>query len=379
MTDAYKVGFIIASLNRGGTETKLLDTLQRLDRNRFDPFLFVAKGGGELLAEACDQRVYVGLPAGGNSLRSLYALWKTLRRERPDAVWCLQGGVTGFAGRLFARLLRVPIIILSLHGRQSERQPALDWPNRLLTPFTTQRVVAVSNEYRQQLIAEGIAESLISVLYNGVDTARFSPHRSPSGRGGENSFKRAILGIEPSHPVIGTVGNLLPVKAHEVLLKAAGRVIVQCPDALFVLVGEGERRAALERLAQALGVSQNVRFLGRQRDVSDVMRAFDLFALTSNSEGCPNVILEAMASELPVVSTRVGGVPELVDDEVSILVPPQDDVALAQAILQLLTDPARRQAMGEAARRRAVERFSIEAMIRAREALLMELLVKYRA
>jgi glycosyltransferase involved in cell wall biosynthesis len=104
------------------------------------------------------------------------------------------------------------------------------------------------------------------------------------------------------------------------------------------------------------------------------MQAFDVFVLTSNSEGCPNVILEAMATGLPVVSTSVGGVPELVTDETGILVPPGDDAALADAIRQLLDDPARRQAMGQAGRRRAVEHFSLETMIRARETLLLELL-----
>jgi glycosyltransferase involved in cell wall biosynthesis len=167
---------------------------------------------------------------------------------------------------------------------------------------------------------------------------------------------------------------LLPVKAHEVLLKAASRVIEQYPDALFVLAGDGARRTELDQLAQTLNLSQHVQFLGKRHDIPDLMRAFDVFALTSNSEGCPNVILEAMASGLPIVSTNVGGVPELVTDEIGILTQAKDDAAVAGAILHLLDDPARRQAMGETARRRVVEQFSLETMIHAREALLLELM-----
>jgi glycosyltransferase involved in cell wall biosynthesis len=129
----------------------------------------------------------------------------------------------------------------------------------------------------------------------------------------------------------------------------------------------------LERLSQTLGLTKHVRFLGTRNDVPELMRAFDLFVLTSHSEGCPNVILEAMASGLPVVSTNVGGVPELVNADTGMLVPPRDDTTLAEAILRLLDDPVRRQRMGEAGRRRAVEQFSLAQMIRAREELLSEL------
>jgi len=352
-------------MNRGGTESRLLDVLRCLDRSQFDPFLYVGKNRGDLLAEIHDQRVFVG--PSDNLLRNLPGLWAILRREKPAVVWCLQSSFLSFAGRLVARMLRTPAIVLSVHGRY-EGRAVMDRPNRLLTRALGSRVVVLSTIYRDWLANEGVPAHLIVVQHNGVDTQRFSPPTDPIAQ------KQATLKVDPARPVIGTVGSLLPIKTHEVLLRTASRIVAKHPDALFVFVGDGERRPALEQLAQTLGLSRNVRFLGKRNDVPDLLRAFDLFALSSYSEGCPNVVLEAMATGLPVVTTDYGGAAELVSDEVGIVTPAHDDAALAEAIIQLLGDPARRQAMAQAARRRAVEHFSLERMIQARERLLLELL-----
>jgi glycosyltransferase involved in cell wall biosynthesis len=364
-----KVVFAITSFNHGGTELRLLDVLRGLDRTQFETILFTAKGG-DLADEVSDSRIVIGAQRGETRLRGLWALWTLLRRERPDAIWCLQSSAVSFAGRLCAWLLGIPTVI-SIHGRY-EGRAIMDWPNRLLTRLAKSRVVVVSKLYREGLVDEGIPERLITVQYNGVDTGRFSP---PEDR---DTCKQSLLGLNVSRPIIGTVGNLLPIKGHEVLLETAARVIGQCPEALFVIIGEGKRRAELERLSQTLCLTNHVRFLGTRNDVPDVMRTFDLFVLTSHSEGCPNVILEAMASGLPVVSTNVGGVPELVNADSGLLIPARDDATLAEVILRLLDDPARRQAMGEAGRRRAVAQFSLAQMIRAREELLQALVLYNR-
>lgn len=363
----FKIAFLITSLNRGGAESRLVAVLKALDRAQFAPFLFVAKAGGELLNEVSDQRVYLG--SSGSLLPSFIALWNVLRSERPDVVWCLQiNSLLSFVGRLFARLLGTRVVILSLHGHY-ERQTCIDALNRLITPWTTDKVVVLSRQYRQWLVRDGIEERLIVVQYNGVDTERFHP---PADRA---ASKQRVLGIDPSRPVIGMVANLRPSKAPEVFVRAAKCVVEQRPDALFVLVGDGERRPLLQAMRRDFGLADNLRLLGKRNDIPDLMRAFDLFCLTSAyGEGCSNVTLEAMASGLPVITTNFGGASELVNDDVGVVVPIQDDAALADAILRLLDDPARRQAMGQAGRRRAVEQFSLEQMIQARQRLLLELL-----
>jgi glycosyltransferase involved in cell wall biosynthesis len=364
----YKVAFLTTSMNRGGKESRLVDVLRGLDRAEFDPFLFVAKNTGDLLAEVHDQRVYIG--SSGNILKSLPELWRVLRREQPDVVWCLQSNVLSFAGRLFAWLLRTPAVVLSIHGHHRNRA-IVDWPNRAITRWTTDRVVVLSQIYCDWLVKEGFQRDWMTVQYNGVDTERFSP---PATR---DAYKQEALKVDPSRAVIGTVGNLRRSKATEVFVQAAKRVIEDRPDAMFVIVGEGERRAILEQMRDELGLAEHLLLLGKRTDIPDLMRAFDLFCLTSDyGEGCSNVTLEAMASGLTVITTNFGGASELVDESVGVIVPVQDDAALADAILQLLDDPARRAAMGQAGRRRAVEQFSLDTMMRKREALLLELLEK---
>jgi glycosyltransferase involved in cell wall biosynthesis len=371
MNRPYKVAFIISSLHRGGAESRLVDVVKRLDRSRFAPFLFVAKDGGDLLAEVRDQRVYVGVSEHTNIHFTLWALWRTLRRERPDVLWCISHRVLGFFGRLFGYMLRTPVIVISLHGMTHEGERVMDWPNRFITPLKTEKIVVLSQKYRDWLVAEGIPEPLVTVQYNGVDTERFSPAANPQ------AYKQAMLGVGSPRLVIGTVGNLRPNKAHEVLIKAAKLVIAQCPDMLFVIVGGGNRQAILQQLIEQLDLNDHVRLLGKREDVPDILRALDIFTLTSNDgEGCSNATLEAMAAGLPVVTTDFGGASELVDNEVGIVVPRRDESALAEAFLQLLRDPERRQAMGQAARQRAVERFSMETMINARESLMLHLLEK---
>jgi glycosyltransferase involved in cell wall biosynthesis len=364
----YKTAFLTSSLNIGGKELILLSALRKMDAARFEPMLFVAKGDGNLVPEVTDCRIYIGAPRG-NVLKSLPALWRTLTRERPDIVWCVAAGVMGFAGRLLAYILRTPVIIISLHGGE-ERARLMDWPNRLITRFTTDKVVTTSQAMGETLRQEGVAEHLLAVINNGIDVDRFLP---PDDRA---TYKQSLLQIDPRRPVIGTVASLVPRKAQHVFLRAAPHVLEAHPEALFVLAGEGSSRPELEALSHQLGIEEHIRFLGLRKDIAELMRSFDVFVLTSDYEPFGNVVIEAMASGLPVVCTAVDGVPELVTDETGMLVPPGDDHAVAEAVIRLLGDPAQREAMGQAGRRRAVEHFSLETMMRKREALLLELVEK---
>lgn len=363
-----KVAFLTSSLRRGGTELRLLDIVRGLDRSKFDPFLLVAKDT-DLVAEASDQQVYVVGSREANVLRSLPGFWSVIRRQRPQVVWCVRDGLVGFAGRVFAGILRIPVVVISLH-RGGAEQPVMDWPNRLLTLLTRTRVVVVSDPLRDWLIAKGISSDLITTIYNGVDTALFAPAEN---RGG---FKQRLLGIDPDQFLFGTVGNLRPVKGQDLLIRAAAKVITQHPDTHLVLVGEGNERKKLEELCAQLKVEHNVHFLGARSDVPELLHAFDVFTLTSYKEGCPNSVLEAMASGVPVISTEFGGAARLISAEVGIIIPERDEIALADALISLIRDPVRRQEMGKAARRRALEFFSLERMIKDRETLLLELLKK---
>lgn len=205
----------------------------------------------------------------------------------------------------------------------------------------------------------------ISVIPNAIDSAAV---RAPAGF--DRSAMRASLGVDPAARVVCAVGRLVPVKGHAVLLEAAATVLRQQPRACFLFVGNGPERESLEARAAALGIASAVRFLGERADVWNVLAASDLFVLASLSEMLPQALLEAMAAGLPVVSTSVGGVPDLVRPTATgWLVPPGDAPALAEALLQALTDPsdmARRAVAGQAL---VEQQFALSARCERLEAL----------
>jgi glycosyltransferase involved in cell wall biosynthesis len=169
--------------------------------------------------------------------------------------------------------------------------------------------------------------------------------------------------------MIGCVADLVPVKRHEDLVDAFANLRSQLPNARLVLIGDGPSREAIERRVRELGLVNSVRMLGRRPDIDKLLPAFHLFVLASDTEGLSNAILEAQACGLPVVTTRVGGNPDLVDADCGILVPPRDPEALAEALGRLLRDRNRREQMGAVARMRVMRNHSIAAMTRAYTAL----------
>jgi glycosyltransferase involved in cell wall biosynthesis len=183
--------------------------------------------------------------------------------------------------------------------------------------------------------------------------------------------------IRSHTPVIGTLARLHEQKGHSYLLDAVAQLRREIPDVKALVVGDGELRPSLEQRTQALRLSDSVIFTGTRRDVPEILALLDVFVLPSLWEGLPIALLEAMAAGLPVVATRVGGVPEVVvDGETGLLVPPRDPDALSEAILTLLQDPDLRQKMGQAGQERVREYFSVERMVEETEALYERLLAE---
>jgi glycosyltransferase involved in cell wall biosynthesis len=177
-------------------------------------------------------------------------------------------------------------------------------------------------------------------------------------------------------PVIGSVGRLTRQKGFEVLLAAAPRVFARLPNACFVIVGGGELAEALTAQARTLGIADRVYFTGVRDDIEAILPGFDLFVSSSLWEGLPTVILEAMASEIPVVATRVSGTVELVEDGVTgVLVAPGDPIQLAEAILTSIARPEVGQAMAARAREYMSAHFDIRTVAQQHEAIYRRLLM----
>ena len=185
---------------------------------------------------------------------------------------------------------------------------------------------------------------------------------------------RVLLGVPASARVVTTVGRLTAIKNHELFLETARAIASTCPDALFLIAGDGERRADLETRARDAGIAARVRFLGWRRDLDVLYAATDVFLLTSRNEGTPVALIESMAAGCAAVATEVGGVGDVIGTpEVGALAPSGDAALLARQVIDLLADAARRRAMGDAGRRIALARYGVDRLVADIRALYQEL------
>lgn len=296
----------------------------------------------------------------GRDVRAFIRLVMLLRRLRPAIVhsrnWATFDAIPA------AWTARVPVVVHGEHGRDiSDPAGENRRRNRLRRAFSplVDRYVAVSADLSLWLTEKvSIPAHKVATIPNGVDSARFG--------GVGRSDARRRLGIPADHVVVGTVGRLDPVKDQASLVKAFAALRPARPGALLVIAGDGPCRAELTHLISGLGLENHVLLLGERQDIPELMAAMDLFVLPSIAEGMSNTVLEAMATGLPVVATRIGGNPELVEDGLTgRLVPPLDIAGLAAAIDGYLDDAHLRALHGKASRHRAVERFDLAVMARA--------------
>jgi glycosyltransferase involved in cell wall biosynthesis len=332
----------------GGTQRQLIELLRRIDRQRFrvHPVCFYDDGPWTSRVSVLGDPIArfpisgFGKPAtAGQLLR--FARWCRQNDIAVVHAWEIYSNIFGLSG---AALAGVPLRIGSRRGLGGP--PAV---RRLQTLAcrTAHRMVANSRAAANQLIEQGIPERRIDIIPNGIDLSMFPIRRD---------FSRART--------ITMVACLREGKRIDVLITAAARIIARYPDVQFQIVGDGPCREQLVEQAAATGVLPHMRFLGHRDDVPAILTASDVFVLPSESEASPNVVLEAMAAALPVVASRVGGIPELVDEGVTgHLVPPGDPDALASALLDLLDHPTKRATFGRTGRARIEQQYSFDRMV----------------
>lgn len=269
-----------------------------------------------------------------------------------------------------------PVVPLAtVHGwtGHSRRERCLYYPLDKWVLARFPRLIAVSGEIRRELLRQGARPERVTTLLNGIDPAAFRRDRA---RGPE---VRRPLGFAPGDTILGAVGRLEPQKRFDRLVDALALLRRKRPGLRLVLVGEGSSRGNLEARIRALGLQEDCRLLGHRTDVVDLHNAFDLFLQSSDYEGTPNVVLEAMALETPVVATDVGGTGELIaDGEHGLLVPPGNAKRLREAIAQALDDPAAAARWAAAARARVEGPLSFTARTRTVEAIYEELTERSR-
>ncbi|MBI2000388.1 MAG: glycosyltransferase family 4 protein [candidate division NC10 bacterium] len=379
-----RIARVITRLNVGGPAQQAILLTAGLDRARFLTTLITGVVGsdeGDLTPAARARGVEpVVIPELGRAIRPLYDLLalgklvRLFRRLRPDVVHT-HTAKAGTLGRLAARLTEVPTTVHTFHGHVLEGyfSPAASQVflriERMLAR-RTDRIIALSPRLRQAILAMGIGRTeQVEVVPLGLDLDRF--RRPPQNR----DDLRTALRIPPGTPLLGVVGRLVPIKDHPTLFQALAHLEAGSPATHVIVIGDGERRAELQRLAQSPNLTPRIHFLGWRNDLETILSELDVVICCSRNEGTPVALIEAMAAGVPVLSTDVGGVSDLiVHGETGWLVPAGDPPALARAIEVLLADPALRHRLAVAARPVALGRHDVKGLIRRMEALYQGLL-----
>ena len=351
----------------GGAERLAAVVAMKLDPARFESVLCASRQTDEPLLDRELEEAGIGVLALRR--RSTFDLlaWRplvSLLRDGVDVVHAHMFG-SNVWGTVLGRLSGVPVVVAHEHTWSFQGRPLRRFLDRELVARWADVFVAVSAEDRRKMIeVEGVDPAKIRLIPNGI----------PSPANGAVADVRAELGIEPGAPVLGVVCELRAQKALEVLFEAAALLLPEFPSLKVLVAGDGPERARLEEAALRLGVADTVLFLGIRRDVPAVLAAVDVAVLSSDYEGSPLSVMEYMAAAKPVVSTRVGGVPELLAEDVhGLLVQPRDPEALAEAVARLLRDPALAKRLGAEGRQRQQREFSLEAMVHRIEDLYEEL------
>ena len=307
-------------------------------------------------------------------LLAIYRLYKNLRKYKIDVIHS-HGLLVNILSRVASCLANTRVSISTAHvplnlksGKQAQNVfEKLMVPYYLimdnLSSLFNQKVIAVSHAVKRDLMEQGVDPKRIVVVQNGMDLN----HGKGNNQGTKGKLKR-----NGNHPIVGTITRLSPQKDIPTFLKMASLISKDVPRAQFLIVGDGEKRTELQDLADKLGLGDHIRFLGYRKDVLDLLRTFDIFALSSLWEGLPIVILEAMAAEKPVVATAVDGVVEVVEHgKTGLLVEPQRPDLLAKSVIELIRNPNRARGMGKRGRERLERYFSINRVINTVEQIYL--------
>lgn len=356
-----RVCHVSMCLQTGGLERLLVDFARFHDRTKFELQFLAFTGDGQpaedIRAEGCPAQV-LNESLKIRKLRSLAHLVRHLKQQQTQIVHT-HNTYAHFYGALAAKLAGVPVVVNSQHGRGCGESWKARWQFKLANRWT-QRVVGVSHDAARLCQQQDrTAHGKITSIWNGINLDRFK-----------------FQGPKPI-PTAISVARLSAVKDFPTLVRAVPLVLAQVPDFRLRIVGDGPERAKLETLIDELSLRPHVELLGERHDVPDLLAESGFFVSSSLSEGISLTLLEAMAVGLPVVTTAVGGNPEIVlDGQTGRLVPASDPSALARAIVDHCVEPNLWHAMGTLGRQRVEQHFEIRQMIRSYEALYEELLWK---
>lgn len=374
MAEPLRVFHLIKGLGRGGAEGLLLGCGHRRPERGVDYgvgyFLPWKDALEEPLRSKGVEVVRFTARGAAGMLARVPRIAAFLRSWRADLLHC-HLPLAGVAGRLAGRIAGVPVVYTE-HNLMERYHP---WTRRanVWSWNLQERVIAVSAEVAESIDRHAGSRIPVRVVHNGVpvDALRRDPEAGAA--------VRRLLGIPRDAAVVGQVAVFRRQKRLDLWLETAREILGRRPETRFILVGDGPLRSEIEALSRKLGLEDAVCFAGLQDDVRPYLSAMDLLLVTSEFEGLPLVLLEAMALELPVVATAVGGIPEAIRDrQTGRLVPFGSPADAAAAVLEILADPPERAAMGLAARRLVAGEFGTDRMLAELEAIYLEVVLGSR-
>jgi glycosyltransferase involved in cell wall biosynthesis len=364
---------VVESLARGGLERVVCDLVMEQARQGYKVEVFCIFSPGAFAAELQDAgiRVVSANKRSGPDLSVLMALRDASRSARHQVVHTHNPVANYYTcAAELTSWRRLPIVNTRHNMGASDPNDRREKLFRLSVARTA-KVAMVSPQVSQRFIDQGIVPAAkAAVVMNGIPLQRYVRSNAST-----RASARAALSLQEDAFVIGSVGRLVRVKNHSLLLAAAAPMCLMHPRVKIVLIGHGDLREALQQQAQALGIASSVHLIGERPDIPQLLPAFDVFAMPSRSEGHSISLLEASAAGLPLVATAVGGNPEIVQQELTgLLVPSEDSAAFEAALSRMFLDEPGRLAFASQARLWAERTISVDAMTAKYEQLYLEAL-----
>lgn len=362
--NGLRVRHVVLSLDCGGLERVVLELVRGGQKLGQEVSVLCLERPGALAreAEAAGAKVECVEKKPGLKPNLVRVLAKSFRTDRPDVIHVHQVGALAYAGPA-AYFSGVPAVVHTEHGKHYANR----WKTRVLGSLAARfahRFCCVSEDVLNEVVEQGVAAKAKCVFVpNGIDTGRYAT----STRSAE---LRATLGIPGDALVLGTIGRLSEIKRQDLLLKGFVEVLRELPECRLLIVGDGPERKKLTALAEEFGISERVTFAGYQAQPELYLPLMNVFALTSRSEGLPLAVLEAWSAGKPVIATRVGGLPKLIEHgKTGYLFDLDDAAALAKHIVQLLTNRDLARTLGNAGQAMARDRYDLRVMAQAYETI----------
>ncbi len=368
-----RIAFVVTQAEFGGAQRYIADLAAALPRDAFAPTVIHGPDG-----DAADFHAALGSTpvriashlrraiSPFHDVRAVGQVAGLLREIGADVVH-LNSSKSGVIGAYAAQRASIPRVVYTAHGFVVN-EPMAPWRRmayRLAERWSALRkhvIICVSDFDRKTALAHRIADpARLRVIHNGIDHNQINLSKEEARR----ELLKTCNRQPTTDNLVGAIANFYPTKGLAYLIEAFAQVHAHCPGVHLVIIGDGELRGVLARLIRHHRLETAVHLPGRIPDAARLLPAFDAYALTSVKEGFPYAILEAMAAGLPIVASRIGGVPEMIEHESSgLLVPAKQVPAAAQALQRLLDDPALAARLGSAARQRVASEFSLERMVR---------------